>query len=172
MDKLSRRMKECGLEIHPDKSRIVYCRSDNFNEHYENESFDFLGYAFRSRCCKNHLGQYFTGFTPAVGKEAGKSFRRKIRETITNANTTSITALAEKLDPIIRGWMNYFMKYNPSEAFRQGINYVNLTLARWLRRTHKKVRNGIHKAQVMLKRIAKEKSSLFYHWSMGYMPVT
>lgn len=171
MDSLSKRMNKCGLEIHPEKSRIVYCRSDNFKGHYKNESFDFLGYTFRSRCCKNNLGQCFTGFTPAVGKEAGKSFRRKIREVITTVNTTSIVALAEKLNPIIRGWSNYFMKYNPSEAFRQGINYVNLTLARWLKRTHKKVKNGMHKAQVLLKRIAKGKSSLFYHWSMGYMPV-
>ncbi|OBR90736.1 MULTISPECIES: group II intron reverse transcriptase/maturase [Clostridium] len=172
MDSLSKRMKECELEIHPDKTRIVYCRSENFNEHYRNESFNFLGYTFRSRCCKSRTGEYFTGFTPAVGKEAGKSFRNKIREAIINANTTSIEILSEILNPIIRGWMNYFLKYNPSEAFRQGINYVNLRLARWLRRTHKKVKNGIHKAQILLKRIAKVMPNLFYHWSVGYMPVT
>jgi group II intron reverse transcriptase/maturase len=172
VDRLSRRMKECNLEIHPDKSRIVYCRSGNFREHYKNESFDFLGYTFRSRCCKSRTGQYFTGFTPAVGKEAGKKFRSKIRKTIVRTGTTSIKILAEVLNPIIRGWMNYFLKYNPSEAFKQGINYVNLTLARWLRRTHKKVKNGIYKSQVLLNRIAKEKLDLFYHWSVGYMPVT
>jgi hypothetical protein len=68
--------------------------------------------------------------------------------------------------------MNYFLKYNPSEAFRQGINYVNLKLAKWLKRTHKKVKNGILKAQVLLKRIAKGKPDLFYHWTAGYMLVT
>ena len=172
MDSLSKRMKDCDLEIHPDKSRIVYCRSENFNGRYKNEAFDFLGYTFRSRCCKNQMGEYFIGFTPAVSKEAGKSFRNKIRETIMNTNTTSIETLAEVLNPIIRGWINYFVKYNPSEAFRQGINYVNLTLARWLRRTHKKVKNGLHKAQILLKRIAKVRLDLFYHWSVGYMPVT
>jgi Retron-type reverse transcriptase len=172
MDSLSKRMKECDLEIHPDKSRIVYCKSENFNEHYKNESFDFLGYTFRSRCCKSQKGQYFMGFTPAVSKEAGKSFRNKLRETIRNNSTTSIETLSKVLNPIIRGWMNYFTKYNPSEAFRQGINYVNLTLTRWLKRTHKKVKNGLHKAQILLKRIAKRKPDLFYHWSVGYMPMT
>lgn len=103
MDKVTNRMKECNLEIHPDKSKIIYCRSENFNERYENESFDFLGYTFRSRCCKDREGQYFTGFTSAVGKEAGNRFPNKIRETIVNMNTTSIETLAEELNPIIRG---------------------------------------------------------------------
>ena len=79
--------------------------------------------------------------------------------------------LTNDLNPVIRGWMNYFMKYNPSEAFRQGINYVNLTLAKWLKRTHKSVKNGVRKAQRLLYRISKSSTEMFHHWKMGYLPV-
>lgn len=169
MEKLDKRMKECGLEIHPEKSKIVYCRNSKCN--YDIKSFDFLGYTFRNRSCKNKNGKIFTSFTPAVSNSAGKSFRSKIKDSITRINTTSIEKLAEILNLIIRGWMNYFTKYNPSHAFRQGINYINLTLIRWLRKTRKRVRNGLRKAQNLLNIIFKRKPLLFYHWKLGYIPV-
>lgn len=171
MDMVKSRMYECGLEIHPEKSKLVYCKSENNNLSYENTSFDFLGYTFRPRMVKSQQGKYFMGFTPAVSKSAGKNFRTKIRETIKKSNTTDIMALANALNPVIRGWMNYFTRYKPSEAFRQGINYVNLTLAKWLKRTHKSVRNGVRKAQRLLYRISKSSTEMFHHWKMGYLPV-
>lgn len=168
MKELTKRMKDCSLEIHPEKSKIVYCKNDRSNEE---SSFEFLGYSFRNRLCKNRYGVYFTGFTPAVGKSAAKSFRNKIKLAIKEANTTSLICLSENLNPIIRGWMNYFMRFNKSEAIRKGINYVNLSLIRWLRRTHKSVKNGLNKAQRLLGRMSKSSPNLFYHWKMGYMPV-
>lgn len=171
MDMLKKRMKECGLEIHPAKSRIVYCKSEKNDLNYEHISFDFLGFTFRSRMAKSQQGAYFMGFSPAVSNDAGKGFRTKIKEGIRKSDTTDIVKLSKELNPIIRGWMNYFMKYNPSEVFRQGINYVNLTLVRWLKRTHKSVKSGLHKAQVLLNRIAKSSPEMFHHWKMGYMPV-
>ncbi|ECD6517357.1 group II intron reverse transcriptase/maturase, partial [Salmonella enterica subsp. enterica] len=128
-------------------------------------------YCFRQRMVKSQKGIYFMGFTPAVSKEAGKNFREKIRNVIKEMNTTDIVLLSQKLNPIIRGWMNYFMKYTPSEAFRQGINYVNLTLTRWLVRTRKKVRRSYIKSQHLLYRIAMSNPERFYHWKVGYMPV-
>jgi len=71
------------------------------------------------------------GFTPAVSKEAGKHLRDKIRNAIKLANTSSIETLAISLNPIIVEWLNYFMKFTPSETFRQGINYLNLIYVRW-----------------------------------------
>jgi hypothetical protein len=161
-------MRDCCLEIHPEKSHIIYCRKDRPNE---KSSFDFLGYSFRNRLCKNKSGVYFTGFTPAVSKSAAKSFRTKIRMRVIEMKTISLVKLADVLNPIIRGWMNYFMKFNKSEAIRKGINYVNLTLIRWLRRTHKSVKNGLNKAKRLLVRIAKSSPNLLYHWKMGYRPM-
>ncbi|MFR6671257.1 MAG: group II intron reverse transcriptase/maturase [Enterococcus avium] len=123
MRELTKRMKVCLLEIHPEKSKIVYCRNDKIEE--EN-NFEFLGYSFRNRLCKNRYGVYFTGFTPAVSKSAVKNFKNKIREGVKEANTTSLICLSEILNPIIRGWMNYFMKFNKSEAIRKGIKFEKM----------------------------------------------
>lgn len=78
--RLKRQMNLCGLEIHPDKTRIVYCRSDKFQGSYENTSFDFLGYTFRTRYVKSKNGNFFNAFTPAVSNEASKTFRHKIKD--------------------------------------------------------------------------------------------
>lgn len=171
MDKLRERMRICGLEIHPDKSRIVYCQRNNEKIDGEVNSFTFLGYEFRPRLVKSKSGIYFMGFTPAVSEEAALSFRRKIRVAMQSSRTTDIKVLAEELNPIIRGWYNYFGKYCPSEAFRRGINYVNLKLVRWLKRTRKKVKNSLTKAQYLLHRIAMGNRDMFYHWQVGYLPV-
>ncbi|NOH17311.1 group II intron reverse transcriptase/maturase [Clostridium cochlearium] len=171
MDRLKKRMIECGLEIHEEKSKIVYCKSENNKEEYENISFEFLGYTFRPRLVKSREGKYFMGFSPAVSKNSAKSFRTRIKDSIFKANTTDIIALSNKLNPIIRGWMNYFMKYNASEAFRKGINYVNLALVKWLKRTHKSVKSSIKKAHMLLWRISKSSPNIFYHWQMGCAPV-
>ena len=171
LDVLRKRMQDCKLEIHPEKSHIVYCKSSRFNQRHKDESFDFLGYTFRARLVKSRNGCYFMGFTPAVSRQSGKDFRMRIKSIVKTANTTSIERLSKVVNPVIHGWINYFIKYNPSETYKQGINYVNLTLARWLRKTHKSVRNGMHKAQVLLWRIAKVRPNMFCHWEMGYMPV-
>lgn len=170
MDKLKVRMQDCKLEIHPEKSRIVYCRSGNFSKRYENESFDFLGYTFRTRSARSKDAIYFSAFTPAVSKSSSKSFREKIRNVVTSNRTLSLKKLAELMNPIIRGWMNYFMRYHASEAWRTGINYVNQTLIRWIKRTFKKAARSYMKAHRLLKRWAKSVPELFYHWKMGYMP--
>ena len=83
----------------------------------------------------------------------------------------NIVALSKRLNPIIRGWYNYFGKYCPSEAFRKGINYVNLKLVRWLERTRKSVRRSLTKAQRLLHCVAMSSPEMFYHWKVGYMPV-
>lgn len=80
LEKLEERLLSCKLEMHPEKTRIVYCRSDRFPERYEHESFDFLGYTFRRRLAKSKHGNLFNSFTPAVSKNAGQRFRDRIRE--------------------------------------------------------------------------------------------
>jgi hypothetical protein len=84
--------------------------------------FTFLGYCFRPRLIKSKAGIYFMGFTPAVSRDSGLVFRNKIKEILCASHTTDIVLLSQKINPVIRGWYNYFGKYCPSEAFRQGIN--------------------------------------------------
>lgn len=171
LDKLRKRMELCGLEIHPDKSKIVYNQCNNEIIYGENTNFTFLGYTFRPRLLKSRTGKYFMGFSPAVSNDAAKSFRKKVKEVFKRNKTTNIMLLAKELNPIIRGWYNYFGVFCPSEAFRKGINYVNLILVRWLKRTRKKVKRAYKKAQHLLFNIAMTNREMFYHWKVGYLPV-
>lgn len=172
LDMLKERMRCFGVEIHPEKSKIVFCRKTNENvpENIET-SFVFLGYCFRPRLVKSKQGIYFMGFTPAVSKEAASNFREKIRTVMKETKTTDIELISQKLNPIIRGWMNYFCKFTPSEAFHKGINYVNQKLVRWIRRNRKKVRRSYRKAQKLLQQIAMSNREMFYQWKAGYMPM-
>ena len=171
LDMLKKRMILCDLEIHPEKSKIVYCQRNNEIIQGEITQFIFLGYCFRPRQVRSRTGVYFMGFSPAVSRESAKSFRMKIKEAIRNSHTTDIIALSQILNPIIRGWYNYFEEYCPSEAFKQGINYVNLRLVRWLMKTRKKVKRSWSKAKRLLHQTAMSNPKLFCHWKAGYMPV-
>lgn len=131
---LKERMNECGLELHPEKTKIVYCQSDKNNGNHENQTFDFLGYTFRKRQVKSKYGEFFNGFTPAVSKSAAKSLRNKIKKERLFGNVLSLEGFAEAINPIIRGWANYFMKYSPSIAKKE-IDYVNIAILLWIKRT-------------------------------------
>ncbi|MEG1254882.1 group II intron maturase-specific domain-containing protein [Clostridium sp.] len=161
--------KECKLEIHPDKTRIIYCRSDKFNSRHEHESFDFLGYTFRRRYVKSKYGNFFNAFTPSVSKQASQKFREKIRNIKKETKTLSIETLAEVVNPIIRGWANYFSQYSASEA-RKVLDYINLTLIRWVKRKYKRIGKSNRKAFKFIANIAKTKRTLFYHWQIGIVP--
>lgn len=171
LEKLKERMKDCKLEIHPEKTRIVYCRSDRNNreDKQEHESFDFLGYTFRKRFARSKIGHFFNAFTPAVSKSASQGFRDKIKEIRRNNKIATIYKIAEIMNPIIRGWANYFTKFCSSEA-RKSLDYVNHSLVRWVRRKYKTIRRSKGKAWRYLARLAKIEPNLFYHWQKGIIP--
>jgi RNA-directed DNA polymerase len=169
LSKLRIRLQECKLEIHPEKTRIVYCRSDKFQGKHENESFDFLGYTFRRRWIKSKRGNLFNGFTPAVSKSAQQRFRDKIRDIRTANKMVALDSLAEIMNPVIRGWANYFSQYNASGA-RKALDFVNLTLVRWIKRRNKSAKGSYAKAFRQLVSIAKGNPELFHHWQMGIRP--
>lgn len=169
LEDLKTRMLECGLKIHPDKSKIVYCRSDQHDNRYENESFDFLGYTFRRRYVKSKNGNFFNTFSPAVSKDASQRFRNKIKEIRRGCKTISLESLAEIMNPVIRGWMNYFMVFGSREA-RKEVDYVNKTLVQWIKRKFKVTQKSNGKAWRMLARLAKSQPKLFCHWEKGIVP--
>jgi len=169
LERLKKRLAECRLEVHPDKTRIVYCRSDSNPERHEHESFDFLGYTFRRRLVRSSVGKYFNGFTPAVSKSAAQKFRDRMRELREKGKMTTPEELARILNPVIRGWMDYFSRYTPSEA-KDVLNFVNQLLARWLRRRYRRIRGSLQGAFRWLFLIYRTSPDLFYHWQMGIRP--
>lgn len=169
LNQLQERMNECGLELHPEKTKIVYCQSDKYKGKHENQSFDFLGYTFRKRYIKSRYGKFFNAFIPAVSKSSAKSFRNKIKKERLFGKALSLEGFADAINPIIRGWTNYFMKYFPSMAKKE-IDYVNIAILQWIKKKYKKIRKSWRKAWKMLVLLAESKPDLFYHWSLGVKP--
>ena len=170
LELLNKRMTECKLELHPEKTRIVYCKDSNRKGEYEHTSFDFLGYTFRTRFARSKTGKYFTAFSPAVSKKAIKSFNQRIREIRRTTTFKSLEQLALDINPVIRGWANYFGCYNQSEM-KHKLAKVNLTLVIWARKKYKKLRRSEAKAWKWLKRCAATQPKLFAHWKMGLRPM-
>lgn len=165
---LKKRFETCGLELHPLKTKIVYCKDGSRKAQYENTEFDFLGYTFRRRLCKNRKrNSMFVSFTPAVSKVALKSMRLKIRQLrIRMATELSIAQLAKWLNPMISGWIGYYGRFTRSALYGM-CRHVNKALVRWARRKFKPLRRHKTKAMKFLEGISKQNSDLFAHWRAG-----
>ena len=162
---LNRRFKECGLELHPDKTKIVYCKDGNRRGRYDRTEFDFLGYTFRPRKVKNRsTGQLFVSFTPAVSRAAMKAMRAKTRRlNWRNRTDLSLKEIAQRYNSVLRGWYGYYGHYQPS-AMGPVWSHFNRTLVAWAMKKYKGMRVHKRKAGCFLKRVAKENSCLFVHW--------
>lgn len=165
---LTKRFEECELEIHPDKTQIVYCKDGKREEDYPNKSFKFLGYTFRARRAVNkRTSEVFTNFLPGVSKEAQKSMRAKTKKcNWRNRTELSIEAIAEGYDSVLQGWLNYYGKYTRSELYTVW-NHFNKTLVAWAMSKYKPLRNRKMKAAAFIAGIAKEQPELFAHWRVG-----
>lgn len=166
--KLKQRFLNCGLSLHPDKTKIVYCKNGNRKGTYPDKSFDFLGYTFRARCCWNNKeGKPFTNFTPAISKGSMKAMREKIKRGRWSRKTElSIEEIAKVLNPIIQGWINYYGRYTRS-ALYPICRYINKTLVTWMMKKFKKLKCRRTKAAKVLRRISENKPNLLAHWRIG-----
>jgi len=165
---LQARLTECHLEMHPTKTRIVYCKDGKRKREYPNIKFDFLGYCFRPRRVRNSRdNSLFCRFTPAVSPSALKSMRAKIRELRFRRRTElSLAKIAHRINPLLRGWINYYGRYAPS-ALAPLLRYVNQTLVAWARRKFKRFRGHTLRASRFLQKLARRNANLFVHWQLG-----
>ncbi len=170
LEAIRKRLAECGLELHPEKTRIAYCKDDDRRGNYPNISFDFLGYTFRPRRSKNKWGKYFINFTPAVSNEAAKKMRQKIRRwQVQQRSDKSLDDISHMFNPALRGWINYFSKFYKSGIYPT-LRHFNNILARWATRKFKKLRRHFKRAKKWLRRISEREPKLFKHWQMGILP--
>ena len=165
---LRARLTECHLELHPTKTKIVYCRDGKRKGTYPNVKFDFLGYCFRPRWIKKSRdNSMFCGFNPAVSPSALKTMRSTIRDlNIRRQTQLSLADIARTLNPLLRGWMEYYGRYAPS-ALSPMLRYVNQTLVRWAMRKFKRFKAHKIRASRFLQKLVREKTSLFVHWRIG-----
>jgi RNA-directed DNA polymerase len=166
--KLEARMKEVGLELHPKKTKVVYCKDDDRRGDYAEVSFDFLGYTFRSRRSKNRWGKHFINFTPAISNKAAKAIRHKSRDwNWPLRSDKELEDLARMFNPIIQGWINYYGRYYKS-ALYPTLKCLDRRLIMWATRKYKRLRNHRRRAAQWLNRIAHKQPWLFAHWRLLY----
>lgn len=167
MKGLEERLQQCGLQMHPLKTKLVYCKDSNRKLEYPNVSFDFLGYTFMPREAQNGLRkETFTNWLPAVSKKAMKSMNEKMREwSVLQKTGTTIQEIAQKINPVLRGWINYYGKFYKTKL-RDFMHLVNVKIARWARRKYKNLRASEMKAIRWLHGISVRRPGLFAHWSL------
>lgn len=170
LNELKVRFEECGLELHPDKTCIVYCKDDDRREEHLETKFDFLGYTFRPRRSKNRQGKFFINFTPGVSRKSSKAMRLKIRQWRMHLKPDKdIEDLSRMFNPVIRGWINYFGRFYKSELYSV-LRHMNRALVHWARRKYKRLSCHRRRAENWLGRVAKRSPWLFAHWKMGILP--
>lgn len=170
LSKLNQRLKECKLELHPKKTKIVYCKDKDRGKEYPVTEFDFLGYTFRRIFIKDRLGRLQFNFLPSVSKKSGKAFRDKIKTMKIHKFTgSSIEIIAEMINPTVRGWLNYFTQYTPS-AVKYSMDCLNRRLIKWAMCKYKRFRGHRKRAEKWLKEIAKREPRMFAHWALGITP--
>lgn len=163
---LERRFAECHLELHPQKTRVVYCKDDDRRGTYPEHSFDFLGYTFRPRRSKNRWGKFFISFTPAVSNQAAKAMRATLRSwALHDRSDKSLEDLARMFNPVVQGWINYFASFYKS-ALYPTLRHLDLVLARWAERKYKKLHGHLRRARHWLARVARTRPRLFAHWKL------
>jgi len=165
---LKDRFEECGLELHPVKTRIVYCKDGQRKKDKPNKTFDFLGYTFRARVCKNtKRNSMFVNFTPAVSKVALKTMRAKTKkDNVRNRTDLNLKEIAKWYNPILQGWLNYYGRYCRSGIYPVW-RHFNKTLVAWAMRKYRHFRRRKIKASIFLEKIMRQQPYLFVHWRNG-----
>jgi RNA-directed DNA polymerase len=165
------RFAQCHLELHPTKTRIVYCKDDDRAEKHESVRFDFLGYTFQPRRAKNRWGKFFVSFLPAMSTKAAKAVRKTIRgwRMASTRNNQSLKDLAQLANPAVRGWMNYYGRFYRSRCV-EVLRYLNEALSAWVRRKLTRFRNRERASIHWLGRVARRDRNLFAHWQLGVVP--
>ena len=165
---LQARLAECGLELHPTKTKIVYCKDGKRRLPYPTVKFDFLGYCFRPRLVRRRRDNtMFCGFNPAVSVSALKAMRSAIRDLNLRRKTQlSMRDLAHQLNPLLRGWIAYYGRFAPS-ALAPLLRYVNQTLLAWAMRKFKRFKAHKIRASQFFQQLAARRPDLFVHWHRG-----
>ena len=170
-DAIAERLAKVGLELHPQKTKIVYCKDADRTGSHEHEKFTFLGYEFRPRLAKNRHGKHFVSFLPAVSTEAMKAMGAEIRSWHwAKRSDKSLGDLALMFNSKVQGWINYYGRFYRSRLLCF-LRRLNDHLVRWAcRKYHKRLRNRERRAMELLAGVARRSPGLFAHWRLGARP--
>jgi RNA-directed DNA polymerase len=162
-DAIADRLESVGLKLHPDKTRIVYCKDSNRQRSYEHESFTFLGFTFRPRQARSRNGVTFTSFQPAISRDALNKISREVRGWHIHRRTRlTLSELADWINPIVRGWMQYYGRFYRTELDSL-LRRINTYLVRWARKKYRRLR-AFKRVKVWWARVTNQDPDLFAHW--------
>ena len=167
---LNDRFAACKLELHPKKTKIVYCYRSGKKEKHDQKQFDFLGFTFRPRLAKSQKTGYFVSFLPAISNKAKKRIGEVIRRWNLHLWTDKDLAfIARAINPKLQGWLNYYGRFYKS-AMIPILKRLNQRLARWFIQKFKKLRFHKRRAWHRLGAFASQNPNLFAHWRFGMRP--
>jgi RNA-directed DNA polymerase len=170
-DAIGVRMEEVGLQLHPDKTRVVYCKDSNRKGSAEFEQFTFLGYEFRPRLAKGAKdGVFFVSFSPAVSRDALTRIRHTIRGwRIHRRSDLTFSEIVTRINRYVAGWIAYYGRFYKS-ALYVALRGINNYLMRWAKRKFKHLRRSSKRAWAALKSIYDRQPGMFAHWKFGVAP--
>lgn len=169
---IENRMAEVGLQLHPAKTRIVYCQDANRTRPPEGmaTAFTFLGYTFRARGARDRAGNVFTAFLPAISKDALKRLSKVVRGWRLHRRTDlDLHQIAAWINPVIRGWMNYYGAFYPA-ALTHLLARINTYLVRWIRKKYRRYRPR-RAARAAWERLVALYPRAFAHWPKVNYPL-
>jgi RNA-directed DNA polymerase len=170
LDRIGARLRQCGLELHPDKTHIVYCQDINRRADHPVVQFTFLGYTFRPRKAVDKYGRVYVNFAPAVSRDALRSMRQTIRGWHLQLRTDcELADLSARFNAVLRGWQGYYARFHAS-AMRPIWLHMNAYLVRWLMRKYKFLARHKTRASHALAKLGHANRTAFVHWALGCLP--
>lgn len=168
-EEITKQLAKYKLQLHPKKTKVVYCKDDERKGKYPETKFDFLGFEFRRRTCKNRkTGKLFTGFNPAISPKSLRNINKEIRDLRIHSKTgNTLEQIAKILNPMVSGWVNYYGRFHGSKLGKVWWN-LNWILYRWYRNRYKKHSKSKRRSWAWLNRIIKKEPTLFKHWEVMY----
>jgi RNA-directed DNA polymerase len=161
---LAERMEQVGLRLHPDKTKLVYCKDTRRRGSWERTSFTFLGYMFGPRKARYPDGKTFTSFLPAVSPQALKEMGQRVRQWRIHQRTgLDLKDLADWINPIVVGWMTYYGRFYRSQLY-PFLQRINTYLVRWARKKYKRLRS-YKRFQAWWTGLLDREPGLFKHWA-------
>jgi group II intron reverse transcriptase/maturase len=163
------RLATCRLELHPQKTCVVYCADANRRGDHDVRRFDFLGYTFKPRQAMNRRGRLFTSFSLAVSDKAAKAMRHEIRGWgLQRLSRYDLDELLARFRPKLVGWVRYYGLFHPS-TLQRALRTLDQHLVRWAQRKYKRLRGHVTRAWDWLSALRRRAPRLFPHWNAATM---
>lgn len=164
---LEQRFAECKLQLHPQKTKVVYCKDANRSGKYPERTFDFLGYTFRPRVAVNRKRERFIAFIPAVSKKAAKRMRCRVRRwRLHRRSDLELGEIASAVRPVLTGWVRYYGRFYPSKL-QEELRTIDVFIVRWATRKYKRFQGHTMATWDWLRSVKRRNPGLFAHWSLA-----